>query len=211
MDYRIRVIHTDDKKLTREGTAGMLKTEGIDVIGEATNGKELLDLLKIITPDVVLLDLEMPVMDGNQALREIKLKYPSIKVIILTSYTEECLMEDFKAKGANAFLTKDSDIKTLANIIKKVHYTEGYNNFPMSFNSLFTLREIEIIPYLLQGKTSRQIAKLLNISTRTVESARARVYEKTDCKNASEFAAYCSKAGLEYLGFKNDLETLKKN
>jgi len=205
MDYRIKVIHTEDKKLTREGTSTMLKLEGIDVIGEAINGLELLSLLKELSPDIILLDLEMPVMDGNQTLREIKSKYPNLKVIILTSYTEDSLLEDFKAKGANAFLTKDSDSRTIANTIKKVYYDSGFNNFPKSFDSLFTPREIEIIPYLLAGKTSKQIAKLLCISFRTVEAMRDRAYQKTKCKNASEFAGYCATAGLQYLGYKNDL------
>ncbi len=205
MDYRIKVIHTDDQKLTRESISGMLKGEGIDVIGEAINGYDLLNLLEKVMPDIVLLDLEMPGMDGNLALKEIKRRYPHLKVVVLTSFTEECLIEDFKAKGVNAFLTKNSDIKTVANTIKRVFYAEGYDNFPNGFNSIFTPREVKIIPYLLAGKTSKQIATFLNISSRTVEGARARVYEKTKCKNASEFAGYCAKEGLEYLGYKNEL------
>jgi DNA-binding NarL/FixJ family response regulator len=205
MDYRIKVIHTEDKKLTREGTSNMLKDEGIDVIAEAANGRELLNLLKTITPDLVLLDLEMPIMDGNMTLKEIKAKYPRLKVVVLTSYTDECLIEDFKTKGANAFLTKDSDIRTIANTIKRVYYSDEYNNFPKSFNSLFTPSEIKIIPHLLAGKTSKQIAKQLGISSRTVEAVRDRAYEKAKCKNASEFAGHCAIAGLQYLGYKSDL------
>jgi DNA-binding NarL/FixJ family response regulator len=205
MDYRIKVIHTEDKEITREGIRRMLKVEGIDVIGEAAHGLDLLKMLKTITPDLVLLDLEMKVMDGNLTLREIKAKYPKLKVIVLTSYTEESLIEDFKAKGVNAFLTKDSDSKTIANTIKKVYYSDGYNNFPKSFNSMFTPRELEIIPYLLAGKTSKEIGEILGISFRTVEAIRDRAYEKAKCKNGLEFASFCTIEGLQYLGYKNDL------
>ncbi len=147
----------------------------------------------------------MPKMDGNLALREIRAKYPNLKVIILTSYTEEALIEDFKAKGANAFLTKNADSKTIANTIKKVFYSEGYTNFPKSFNSIFTPRELEIIPYLLAGKKSKEIGDIVGISPRTVEAIRDRAYEKVKAKNGVQFASFCTEAGLQYLRYKSDL------
>ncbi len=209
MENRIKVIHTDDQRFTRQSTSSMLKSEGIDVVAEASNGLELLRLLKEVTPDIILLDLEMPEMDGNQVLKILKVKYPGLKVIVLTSFSEECLIEDFKAKGVNAFLTKNTDATVIANTIKRVHFSNAYDNFPRRFKSSFTPREIKIIPYLLAGKTSKETAKILSISARTVESVRARVYEKTKCKNASEFAAFCAKQGLEYLGYVEDLRNQK--
>lgn len=202
MSERIKIFHTDDHQFIRQSMRKLLGDEGIDIVGEAENGDDLLNLLKSIRPDIILLDLQMPKMDGNETLSILRSKYPAIPVIVFTGFTEESLIEDFKVKGAAAFLTKNADIKTIANTIKRTHYSANYNNFPHSFKSLFTAREVEIIPYLLAGKTSKEIADAFGLSTRTIEGARARVYYKTKCRNAPEFAAYCAEAGLQFLGAK---------
>jgi DNA-binding NarL/FixJ family response regulator len=198
---RIEIIFTEDQPLFRETMIPMLEKENIFTIAEASNGKELLSLLeKGVRPEIVLLDLQMPEMDGNTVLGIVKAKYPEIKVIVLTSFTEQCLLNDFREKGVNAFLTKETKFNLIVSTIKKVSGSKSYHNFPVKINTIFTKGELKVIPLLCTGKTSKQIGELLGITAKAVEAYRKRLYQKTNSKNIVDFTNYCSKHGLEYLG-----------
>ncbi|MBA2613370.1 MAG: response regulator transcription factor [Bacteroidetes bacterium] len=147
----IKIIITDDHQSYRQGLASLLKDENIYAIGEAGNGYELLHLLdeEMLKPDMILLDLEMPKMDGNITLAKIKAKYPEMKVIILTSFAEGSLQNHFKNNGASSYLKKNTDIKVIADTIKRTHYLVDYSNIPQKIKSLFTEKEVQVIPLLL--------------------------------------------------------------
>jgi DNA-binding NarL/FixJ family response regulator len=199
MNETIKILFAEDQKLFRETMISMLKGRGIETLGEAADGNELLNLLSKIKCDILLLDLQMPGMDGNKAFQVIKVKYPHIKVIILTSFIDGALKADFKAKGVTAFLTKNDDFNTIVETIYAVHRADNIS-ITNGTTSIFTKREIQIIPLLCKGKTSGKIANTLNISERTIEAHRKRLYEKTGSKNAADFSSYCTKAGLDFLG-----------
>jgi DNA-binding NarL/FixJ family response regulator len=206
MTERIRIISTDDHQSYRQGLVSILKEENIYAIGQAENGHELLHLLEVemLRPDLILLDLDMPKMDGNITLANVKGKYPEMKVIILSSFSEGSLQNDFKSKGASSFLKKNTDVKIIADTIKRTHYLVDYSNIPQKIKSLFTEREVQVIPLLLAGKKSRQIADVLGVAEKTVEQYRNRLYDKTGTANGSEFSAYCAREGLNFLS-KNSL------
>lgn len=199
----VKIILVDDHKTVRDSLIPQLRQENIYTIGEAANGQELMDLLKVemLKPDIVVLDIEMKLMNGNQALRILNREFPEIKVIILSGYSDGALINDFISKGACAYVTKASGNDVLINEIKRVKKTEKkpIKTLPKAA-SQFTDGEIEIIPYILEGKTSAEIAMLLGKSKSTIDDYRARLYEKTGTTNASKFSAYCAKEGLDNLG-----------
>jgi len=205
MKERIEIIITDDQLAVRQGLAAVLKDENIFTIAQAANGKELIRLLEVdkLSPHVIMLDIEMPVMDGNATLAYLKKHFPLAKVIILSMFANSSLVNDFKAKGANAYLTKNTDIRQIAETIKNVHYLAGYSNISTKIKSAFTKREVQIIPLMLAGKTSKQIAGILGLAEKTVEANRNRLYEKTQTANASQFSSYCTKEGMMFLESKN--------
>ena len=191
----------DDHPMFIENLVYRLKSEGIETIGTAPNGKILLELLEQEKrkPDIVLLDLEMPIMDGNQTLLEIKRKYPEIKVIIVSGFSEGGLVNDFIAKGASSFVFKTGGTKALIEAILSTKTILNYSNITKKHESFFTEMELIIIPYILEGKTNKEIAIMIGKAERTIEGHRERLYEKTDCKNSGEFCTYCALRGLHLL------------
>ncbi len=212
MKERIEIIITDDHQSYRQGLVSILKEKNIYTIGQAENGIELLYLLEEenLKPDVILLDLEMPKMDGNLTLEKLKEKFPVFKVIILSSFSEGSLQNDFKIKGASSYLKKNTDVKVIAETIKRTHYLVDYSNISQKVKSLFTEKEVQVIPLLLVGKTSKQIADILGIAEKTVEQYRNRLYEKTGTSNGLEFSSYCTKEGLAFLGRKIYTNAIEK-
>ncbi len=204
MRERIEIIITDDHQSYRQGLVSILKEENIFTIGQAENGIELLHLLEVenLKPAVILLDLEMPKMNGNMTLEKLKEKFPGYKVIILSSFGEGSLQNDFKTKGASSYLKKNTDVKVIAETIKRTHYLVDYSNISHKIKSLFTEKEVQVIPLLLAGKTSKQIADILGLAEKTVEQYRNRLYEKTGTSNGLEFSSYCTSEGLAFLGRK---------
>jgi DNA-binding NarL/FixJ family response regulator len=200
---QINVILTDDQAIFRTGITAILKGENIVVIGEAEDGKELLHLLgvKKLKPHVILLDLDMPDgMSGNETLKILKDKYPELKVIIFSLYRDESLIKDFKAKGANSYLTKNITHQVLVDTIRKVHYWVDYNNISDKLKSEFTEREIQLIPLILAGYMNKEIGELLNLSVKTIEVDRAKLYEKLGADSFVEFSDFCGVRGLKFLG-----------
>lgn len=203
---QINVILTDDQTIFRTGIATILESENIKVIGEAADGKELLHLLDVkkLRPDVILLDLDMPEgMSGNETLQILKKNYPEFKVIIFSLYSDESLIKDFKAKGANSYLTKKITHQELVDTIRKVHHRVDYNNISDKLKTEFTEREIQIIPLILAGYMNKEIGELLNLSVKTIEVDRAKLYEKLGAKSFADFSDYCTVRGLRFLGRPN--------
>jgi DNA-binding NarL/FixJ family response regulator len=201
----IKIVLAEDHKLFRQTLVSALKQLDIHTIGEACNGIDLLNLLKITKPDVVLMDIEMPEMDGCNALEKIKLFFPTQKVIILTQHSHDFLGNFLISKGADAFLTKNTEIEILVNTIKSVHENKYKAKNVSIFKSSekeeikFSKREAELIPQICEGKSNKEIADKLNIGNKTVEAHKKNLFRKTNTLGTVNFVAYLFKKGLNFL------------
>lgn len=202
------IVLADDHLMFRQGIKKILEEhEDLKVVGEANDGIELLDLLKRITPDVVILDISMPNIRGIEATKEIKMTAPEIKVIILTMHkSKEYLYHCLKA-GAQGYLLKEDADTELYTAIKKV-LEGGLYISPILSEALrddfvqiclgdqklvperLTSREREVTKLIAEGKTNKEIANMLFISIRTVENHRANIMKKLKLRNTPELVKY---------------------
>lgn len=200
-----KIIIAEDHGLFRSTIAKELKKLGISVMAEVENGRQLLDALEMLQPDIVLLDLEMPEMDGNEAFNAIKEKFPDLKTMVLSQYSDNGLMENYKARGANGFLSKtfiSNNVEILAREIRVVinSGTSFYLAEPETKKLKFSRREVEIIPLICRGETAKEIANRLGISEKAINKHRKELYKKTSTRNSAEFIYYALKRGLDFLG-----------
>jgi len=211
----INVIIADDHVLYRAGVKAALSAKkDIKVIAEADNGSHLLMLLKAIHPDVVLLDIQMPIMDGIATLAELKKLYPDIKVIMLTMMDDHSMITRLMELGANSYLTKTSDSEIIYEAIKTCHEQEYYFNSLTNKALLSGLRtkrtaessapqdvqltdkEITILKLMCDEKSTKEIADIVDLSPRTVEAIRDKLKTKTGTKSMAGLVMYAVKAGL---------------
>ena len=208
----ISVIIVDDHKLFRNGLKLLLNSaRGIHITGEAENGQSFLDLLNDQLPDIVLMDIDMPVLGGIEATRQALERFPSLKIISLSMFGEEEYYFRMIDAGAKGFLLKNSDISEVRDAIQTVH--EGGTYFPenLLFNivknirtvsslekqtSLLSDREIEVLQKICLGLSNAEIADLLHISKRTVDKHRANLLIKTNSKNTANLVFYAMKHKL---------------
>jgi DNA-binding NarL/FixJ family response regulator len=201
----IKIIIAEDHYWFRKAIVDELIEHGILPIGEAENGIELLRHLETKSPDVILLDLEMPEMDGNKTLATLSQKFPDVKVIILSQHDEEGLIDNYIKRGVKGYLPKrfvSSNIKILAEGIKDVyncgHFYYAYD--PSNSKIKYSRREIEIIPLLYACKTSKEIGAEVGIPEKRINKVRDKLYKKTKSRNSTEFLKYCIEKGLRFLG-----------
>lgn len=204
----------DDHQLVRKAFALMLDEEhDLKVTGEASNGKELLELMKEDKPDIVLLDIDMPVMNGRQCLGLICARFPDVKVIMLSLHKDPALMNEYMANGASAYLHKDSDMDDLLQAIRSVYREGTYFSKELSKALLKGIRkerksnpffdepslsnkEIAVLKELCDGRTNQEIADRLHISINTVGFHRNNIYAKTKSHNIAELMKYSIRNGL---------------
>jgi DNA-binding NarL/FixJ family response regulator len=216
MKKTISVTIVDDSRLFRDGLISVLREiPKIKVISTAENGKVLLELLEVSNPDIVLLDIEMPVLDGEKALEIISVRFPHIKTIIISMYFDGTLIEALKEKGAWGFIPKGCNDKMIEETIFSVY--EGVKTFNTETASGLVLkqktkskrafenkdnlseREIEIINLICLCKSNKQIANILFITERTVEFHKTNIYKKTKCVSSPDLVLYSIKNGLMVL------------
>ena len=196
----IKVMLADDHALIREGFRSLLgKNELFDIVGEAENGKELIELIASKNPDVVLIDINMPQMTGLEVLERIKSTRPEIKFIILTMHEEREYVMRALTSGAEGYLLKNVEKAELEKAIKTVFHGEKYFS-PIITNILaeyvakpvvlpvadITPREKEVLELVAEGYSTKQIADKLSISIRTVESHRINMLKKLEVSNSAE-------------------------
>lgn len=211
----INVAITDDHKLFREGIRFLIdQMEGMYMLFETSSGEELLKKLESEEPDVLLLDLDMPNMDGIEVLKEIRPTYLEVKVIILTMYNDPKMMAYLMELGANGYLLKDTDPQTLEQCIESV-YREGYYFTPevskamltglqgntrkkplLKNNVTLSPREVEVLELICQENTAKEIADKLFISPRTAEGHRRSLIEKLGVKNTAGLIVKSIKEGI---------------
>lgn len=211
----IEIFIADDQLLFRKALTALLREQDKEIIvtGEAENGKRLLELLKKKKPHVILLDLEMPFMDGKQALEIITARYPEIRVIMLSMHYSAELVNSFMRMGVHGYLPKDCRVEVLTDAIHSIHRGGKYfdslfmHAYPPEIKNSYSVgnyagrlrlteRETEIIKYICQGKSNKEIARTLNIAERTVDFHRSNIYEKTQVGNMAALAVYAIKNGI---------------
>lgn len=209
MDKRIRVLIVDDHLMVRKGLRLMLEEEGEDMepVGEAADGEEALALIEETQPDVVLMDVRMPKLDGILTLQHIRATWPQIAVLLLTTYDDDDLIMRGLQAGAHGYLLKDTSGSTLLNAIRSAargeilvrpeilvrvlsHTTPAAHASPGTI--ALTRREREVLIGLAQGERRKEIALRLQISERTVRAYLTNLYTKlnVDSRSAAVAAAY---------------------
>lgn len=215
MQHPIKVIIADDYEIFRNGFKLLFKKqEELKIVAEASNGQELLDLVALHKPHLVITDIKMPVMDGIEACKELQKNYPEIGVIALTMFDEEDTTVQMLEAGARGYLLKNTTKEELLRCCKVVYQGSEYfcDATSLKLSKLiaanaylfvkeeekpqFTHRELEIIDLMCKEYTSKEIASILHISTRTVENIRKRIQEKTGAKNAVGIVVYAIKNKL---------------
>jgi len=208
---KIKVLVVDDHAVLRDGIRALLDVpEDIEMVGEASEGKDALEKAQELAPDIVLMDLMMPGMDGLEATRRLKKKTPKVKVLILSQHdNREYILSAIKA-GANGYVVKKALGLELVSAIRAVYsgffylhpsvtepvvteYLKQAENEP--YDSL-TAREREILKLIADGNTSREIADTLFISLKTVIGHRARIMEKLELHSSTELIKYAIRKGL---------------
>lgn len=205
---KIKIILVEDHISARQAYSRVIEDEvNLSVIGEASNGAELLDLLKESLPDVILLDLEMPVLNGYKTLPILKVQYPEIKVIVLSTHNEAYLVASLLQNGANSFLPKNCSLEDIILAINKV-YLEGYffdasisklivKDLITNSNSLrLSDQEIKVLKLFCDGKSYKEIAESLYISLNTVKFHLKNIYKKTEMPSIASLVKYAIRNGI---------------
>ncbi len=212
---KIKIIICDDHRILVQGLMSLLKnSEDVEVIATANNGQELLQIIKTQIPNVVLLDLDMPVMDGLEALKRLRLETPNIRVIILTIHYEKAIIQKMLDYGAMGYLLKTVSRNEILEAIRKVHSGKIYvcdnatssllekekiENKTLEIEEIteaLTPRETEILKLISGGYSNTEIGNMLYISPRTVDTHRTNIMKKLNVKNIAGLIKYALKAGL---------------
>ncbi|WP_113672082.1 response regulator [Vallitalea guaymasensis] len=210
----IKVIIADDQSLLRKSLSQIISIdEKINVIGQAANGKEAIELCKLHHPDIVLMDIEMPEMDGISALKIIKKNYKNTKVIILTTFENtDNIVESFLSQ-ADGYITKDIDPDELVTTIKCVGYGltvihKSVKNIMVDkfrkmgegrkkYADILSMEQIDMIKLIVDGKSNKEIAKIFNYTEGTIKNKVSRIYEKLCISDRLQLAVYAVENGIE--------------
>lgn len=211
----IKILIADDHLIVREGLRLILETDtGMEVLGEASNGKEAVDLASQLLPDVILMDLRMPVMDGLSAIELIRQQQPQIAIVILTNFNEDEMMVKGLSAGARGFLLKDTDRETLLNVIRAaargetllrpdilarlMSHTQPGPARPAETASgtALTERELEVLRAVARGERSKEIAYNLGITERTVKAHLASIFARLGVDSRASAIAAAARLGL---------------
>jgi DNA-binding NarL/FixJ family response regulator len=211
----IKVAIADDHALFRTGVKTSLQArKDIQMVAEAENGMQLMNLLRHIQPDVILLDIQMPIMDGLTALPEIKKLYPNVKVVMLSFLNDHSVISKMMEMGANSYITKESGADMIYDAIKGVYENDFYFNdltnkallsglrtkrtaeSSMAQDVQLSEKEITILKLMCEERSTKEIADMVDLSPRTVEAIRDKLKTKTGTKSMAGLVLYAVKAGL---------------
>jgi DNA-binding NarL/FixJ family response regulator len=215
---RIRVLLTEDHTIVRQGLSALLRSEpDMEVVGEASDGLEAVEMARKMIPDVVLMDIAMRNLNGLEATRKIKRLFPDMKVLVLTMYeNEEWIFQTLKA-GASGYLIKDSAMTDLTSAIRAIHQGDSYLSPSISkkvideyirkaemgekgrTDDLLSGREREILQLIAEGHSVPKIASALCISKKTVEAHKTHIMEKLNIRDKVGLIKYAIRTGLTKL------------
>lgn len=186
----MRVLLAEDHKLVRQGTRLYLESEGVEVVGEATNGREAVEMTRALRPDVVVLDIHMPELTGIEAARRIHHELPEVRLLILSAYDQPAYVQALLEAGADGYVLKTAELSQLLQALREV--AQGRAAFDPTLmaaapaaNSL-TDREREVLTQAARGSTNKQIGTALFISDRTVQGHLQSIYAKLNVTTRTE-------------------------
>ena len=210
----IRIVLADDHAIVRHGLSrAMQQEDDMEVVGQASDGHTTVELARELAPDIVVMDISMPDLNGIEATREIRREAPGVKVIALSMHSAKRYVTEMFRAGASGYLLKDCDFDELTRAIRtvadgKTYVSPSISNVvvedlvhteekiePTAF-SLLTQREREVLQLLAEGRTTKQIALRLHISPKTVEAHRLRVMNKLEIDNVALLTKYAIQEGL---------------
>ncbi len=213
----IRILLADDHKIVRDGLRALIeKQPDMEVVGEAADGRTAVRLVKELTPDIVIMDISMPDLNGIEAARQILTDAPRIKIITLSMHSDSRFVKEVFKVGASGYLLKECAFEELANAIHTVAADQIYlsprithvvlndylSKMPMTETSVFsvlTAREREVLQLMAEGKTTKEIAYSLDLSVKTVEAHRQKIMEKSNIHSVAELTKYAIREGLTSL------------
>jgi DNA-binding NarL/FixJ family response regulator len=214
---RTKIILADDHKIIREGLRSLIeKQPDMEVIAEAQDGLTTVNLVQKLKPDVVIMDIGMPEMNGIDATTKITTEYKTVKVIALSMHSDRRFVMQMLKAGAAGYLLKDSAFEELVSaihaVITKQHYLsqkitdvvvqEYLQNLPRNESTVFTVltaREREVLQLIAEGKSTKQTASVLNVSVKTIETHRQQIMEKLDMRSIAQLTKYAIREGLTSL------------
>ncbi len=213
MSARIRVLVADDHTIVRQGIVSLLRDSGFcEVVAEASNGLEAVEQAQATNPDVALIDITMPRLNGLEAVRRIREACPGTRVLVLTVHDDEEYVLPIVRAGATGYLIKNTAASELLAAVKTLHSGKGYFG-PEAARVLaeelrhpgteavdpyqqLTPREREVFHLVVEGKPSKEVARMLKISVKTAENHRARLMDKLKVHNTAELVKYAARKGL---------------
>lgn len=213
MSNTVKIILVDNSVSTRKGLTAILQTDATNiVIDEADTAEDLFGKLNSNLPDIIILDLEMPGMGGEKALIKLNADYPQIKIIIYSMFFESWLIDDLMKKGANGFIPKGCDDEIILITVNAVKDNNSLDNKELSKSLIsklkevtkkpfenkhnLTQRELEVLNLICMCKSNRDIASIMHVTERTVETHKTSIYKKTGTDNCSALIIYSIKEGL---------------
>lgn len=203
----IRVVLADDHDLVRSGIKALLTmVQGVQVIAEARNGRELVTLVDSLRPDIVVTDISMPDMDGITAIGQIHARHPEVRLLVLSMYDTVDFVKRAVASGACGYLMKDAPPFELEQALRSVMATGNYFSPVIaqrllapsepSVNDELTERQVEILTLIARGRAAKEIAYELGLSPKTVDVHRARIMERLQISDIASLTLYAVRKGL---------------
>jgi DNA-binding NarL/FixJ family response regulator len=213
---QVRVLLAEDHWMVREGFRGLLKREcDIQIVGEAANGREAVQLAKKLRPDVVVMDIAMPVLNGLKATRQILRALPATKIIMLSAHADDAYIEEALAAGAVGYLLKQSSSTALCEAIREVqrgntffspsidkrfgsHYpaSSPFTGLKKTRIAVLSSREVEVVRHIAGSQPNKQIAAELNLSIKTIERHRQNLMKKLNLHNTASLTRYAMATGI---------------
>ncbi len=213
----IRILLADDHKITRQGLRSLLeKQPDMEVVAEAEEGRTAVRLVRELVPNVVIMDVSMPDLNGMEATRRIVAEFPNVKIIALSMHSDSLFVTEMLRSGASGYLLKDCAFEELERAIRTVMANKTYlspsisgvvvddylhrlSKADFSNSEVLSDREREVLQLVAEGKSTKQIALKLHISTKTVETHRRQIMNKLDIHTVAELTKYAIRKGLTSL------------
>lgn len=215
---KIRVVLADDHRMLREGLRALLeRQDDIEVVGEAADGREAVRLASQLRPDVVVMDVSMPLLNGIEATRQIRRDCPTTRVLTLTVHESQDYVAQLLAAGASGYIIKRAGGDELVSAVRAVHRGEAFLHPSiakvviqdyvqrlqagrgLSAQEVLTEREREVLQLIAEGYTNREIADLLHLSIKTVQNHRSNIMRKLDLHDRGELIKYAIQQGIIHL------------
>jgi DNA-binding NarL/FixJ family response regulator len=213
----IKILLADDHQIVRQGLRLLLSSESdLKVVGEADNGRKTVQLTQELSPDVIIMDISMPDLNGLDATRQISSESPGVKIIALSMHSDSLFVLNMLKSGAVGYILKDCALEELVKAIRTVmlkrtyispavsdiiirDFASNWSAEPNSAYSVLTIREREVLQLMAEGRSTQQIATTLCVSTKTVEAHRKQIMNKVGIHSVAELTKYAIRQGLTSL------------